>query len=138
MIVQIYLKKIHLSPCNIVTENTILHDMETAGVKDMPEDAERKGIGTPATRAAILEKLIETGLIERKGDRKQKVLVPTQMGMALASVLPEDLLSPKLTADWENRLKRIEHGEESPEQFLRDIEGMPEKLVKNVHRAEQA
>ena len=120
------------------SENTILHDMETAGVKDMPEDAERKGIGTPATRAAILEKLIETGLIERKGDRKQKVLVPTQMGMALASVLPEDLLSPKLTADWENRLKRIEHGEESPEQFLRDIEGMLEKLVKNVHRAEQA
>lgn len=120
------------------SENTILHDMETAGVKDMPEDAERKGIGTPATRAAILEKLIETGLIERKGDRKQKVLVPTQMGMALVSVLPEDLLSPKLTADWENRLKRIEHGEESPEQFLRDIEGMLEKLVKNVHRAEQA
>ena len=120
------------------SENTILHDMETAGVKDMPEDAERKGIGTPATRAAILEKLIDTGLIERKGDKKQKVLVPTQMGIALASVLPEELLSPKLTADWENRLKRIEHGQESPEQFLRDIESMLEKLVKNVHRVDQA
>ena len=104
----------------------------------MPEDAERKGIGTPATRASILEKLIETGLVERKGDRKKKVLVPTDKGKALASILPEELLSPKLTADWENRLKQIEHGEEKPEAFLHDIEQMMADLTKNVHRAENA
>lgn len=120
------------------SENTILHDMETAGVKEMPEDAERRGIGTPATRAAILEKLIETGLIERKGSQRQKVLVPTRMGISLASVLPNELLSPKLTADWENRLKQIEHGTEDPERFLQDIESMMNQLVRTVRRVDRA
>lgn len=91
------------------TEGTILHAMETAGVQDMPGDAERKGIGTPATRASILEKLIETRLIERIGDRRKKVLMPTAKGKALTAILPEKLQSPLLTAEWEQRLKRIEH-----------------------------
>ena len=120
------------------TEGTVLRAMETAGAADMPENAERKGIGTPATRAAILEKLIENGLIERRGDKKKKVLVPTAKGKALASVLPEQLLSPLLTANWEQRLKRIEHGEEDPAQFMRDIENMVTQLTKTVHRAENA
>ena len=83
--------------------------MESAGAKDMPEDTERKGIGTPATRASILEKLIETRLIERIGDRRKKVLMPTAKGKALTAILPEKLQSPLLTAEWEQRLKRIEH-----------------------------
>ena len=120
------------------SENTILHAMETAGIDELTEDAERKGIGTPATRAAILEKLIDTGLIERKGDKKKKVLVPTDMGMALTTVLPEELLSPALTADWENRLKCIEHGDESSERFLSDIGKMLKDLTVNIHRAENA
>jgi DNA topoisomerase-3 len=78
--------------------------METAGVDDMPEDSEHKGIGTPATRATILEKLLETKLVERTGERRKRVLIPTTKGKALASVLPERLCSPQLTADWEQRL----------------------------------
>ena len=106
------------------TEDTILHAMETAGVEDMPEDAEHKGIGTPATRASILEKLLETKLVERTGNRRKQSIGPHTKGKALASVLPERLCSPQLTADWEQRLKRIESGEEKPEDFMRDIEGL--------------
>ena len=87
-----------------------MHAMETAGKEDIPEDAEHKGIGTPATRASILEKLIETRLIERVGDRRRKVLLPTAKGKALAAVLPEALCSALLTAQWEQRLKDIEQG----------------------------
>lgn len=120
------------------TEGSLLHAMETASADEMPDDAERKGIGTPATRASILEKLIENGLIERQGDRKKKVLVPTAKGIALSSVLPPDLLSAKLTADWENRLKKIEHGEEDPAQFMKDIEEMITGLTRNVRRSDNA
>ena len=86
----------------------------------MPDDAEHKGIGTPATRAAILEKLLETKLVERTGDRRKRILTPTAKGKALASVLPEKLMSAQLTAEWEQRLKRIEKGEEKPEAFMED------------------
>ena len=120
------------------TEGSILHAMETAGIENTPEDAERKGIGTPATRAAILEKLIETRLLERVGDKKKKVLVPTHKGKALASILPEKLLSPLLTAEWEQRLKRIEKGQERPETFMNDIQTFVKELVRNAHRAENA
>ena len=120
------------------TEGTILHAMETAGVQDMPGDAERKGIGTPATRASILEKLIETRLIERIGDRRKKVLMPTAKGKALTAILPEKLQSPLLTAEWEQRLKRIEHGKEAPEDFMRDIRQLVTELTRDTHRAENA
>lgn len=120
------------------TEASILYSMETAGVEDMPEDAERKGIGTPATRASILEKLIETRLIERVGDRRKKILVPTAKGKALASILPEKLLSPLLTAEWEQRLKKIEMGEEKPEDFMRDIRQFVADLTRDTQRAENA
>lgn len=120
------------------TEGTLLHAMETAGAADMPEAAERKGIGTPATRAAILEKLIETKLIERVGEKRKKVLVPTTKGKALAAVLPESLRSPLLTSAWEQRLQQIEQGAEKPEDFMRDIQAFVKELMVNPQRAEHA
>ena len=116
------------------TEGTVLTAMENAGVESMPEDAERKGIGTPATRAATLEKLISTGLVERKGSGKTKNLVPTAKGAALTAILPDQLMSPQMTADWEQRLKLIEHGQEDAESFVRDIESMLSVLIDNAHR----
>jgi DNA topoisomerase-3 len=104
--------------------------METAGAKDMPDDAERKGLGTPATRAAILEKLVTTGFVERKKAKKTVSLIPSQVGVSLVTVLPEQLQSPLLTAEWENRLKRVERGELEPDAFMDGITGMLRELVK--------
>ena len=119
------------TPPKHYTEDTLLSAMETAGVKEMPEDAERKGLGTPATRAAILEKLVETGFIERQKSKKTVNLIPTQVGRSLITVLPEQLQSPLLTAEWENRLKQIEHGEAEADDFIRDITALVDDLVKN-------
>ena len=85
--------------------------MENAGAEETPNDAERKGLGTPATRAGIIEKLVKTGQIERKKGKKSCVLLPTQKGVSLITVLPEELQSPLLTAEWEHKLKQIEKGE---------------------------
>ena len=120
------------------TEDTILHAMETAGAEEMPDDAEHKGIGTPATRAAILEKLLETRLAERVGEGRKRVLVPTAKGKALASVLPARLCSAQLTADWEQRLKRIEKGQERAADFMKDIETYVRELTKDTDRAANA
>jgi len=98
------------SPPKAYTEDTLLSAMERAGAEDMPENAERKGLGTPATRAAILEKLVQMGFVQRKG----KQLVPTKDGINLAVVLPESLTSPVLTAEWENRLTEIAKGNSWP------------------------
>lgn len=110
------------------TEDTILAAMESAGKEDMPEDAERKGIGTPATRAGILEKLIRCGYAERKGDKKKKHLVPTAKGRDLAKVLPEMLCSAQLTAQWEQLLLGIEKGAIAPEVFMDGIVEMVQVL----------
>ncbi len=120
------------TPPKHYTEDSLLGAMETAGIEDMPEDAERKGLGTPATRAGILEKLVALGMIERKGDKKTKHLMPTTKGNAMTVVLPAQLQSPLMTADWEQRLKRIEHAQEYPEDFLRDITAMLESLVQTA------
>lgn len=104
--------------------------MEVAGAKEMPEDAERKGLGTPATRAAILEKLVATGFVERKKSKKTASLIPTHAGISLITVLPEQLQSPLMTAEWEHRLKEIERGEEFPETFMQGIRDMVCELVK--------
>ena len=104
--------------------------MEVAGTKEMPEDAERKGLGTPATRAAILEKLVAAGFVERKKSKKVVNLIPTHAGVSLITVLPEQLQSPLMTAEWEHRLKEIERGEESPETFMQGIRDMVCELVK--------
>ena len=109
------------SPPKPLTEDSLLAAMETAGVEDMPEDAERRGLGTPATRAGILEKLVQAGLIVRQGAGKQQNLLPTDKGKALIAVAPDILKSPLLTAEWEQRLKAIERGEEQPDVFLSQI-----------------
>lgn len=99
--------------------------MERAGAEDMPEDAERQGLGTPATRASILEKLVQMGFVERKG----KQLLPTKDGHNLVCVLPDVLTSPQLTADWETKLTAIAKGEADPEGFMAGIEEMTRGLI---------
>lgn len=114
------------SPPKPYTEDTLLSAMENAGKKDMPDEAERKGLGTPATRAAIIEKLVSGGFVERKG----KNLIPTKAGVNLVTVLPELLTSPKLTADWEQRLNEVAKGQASPEDFMDGIEAMAAELMR--------
>lgn len=115
------------SPPKPYTEDTLLSAMENAGKEDMPDDAERRGLGTPATRAAIIEKLVSGGFVERKG----KNLIPTKAGVNLVTVLPELLTSPKLTADWEQRLNEVAKGQVAPEDFMDGIESMAAELVRN-------
>ena len=115
------------SPPKPHTEDTLLSAMENAGKEDMPDEAERKGLGTPATRAAIIEKLVSGGFVERKG----KNLIPTKAGVNLVTVLPELLTSPKLTADWEQQLNDIAKGQTSPDDFMTGIEAMATELVRN-------
>ena len=114
------------SPPKAYTEDTLLSAMERAGAEDMPEEAERKGLGTPATRAAILEKLVQMGFVQRKG----KQLVPTKDGINLAVVLPESLTSPVLTAEWEKRLTEIAKGNADADEFMAEIEAQVRQLVK--------
>ena len=118
------------SPPKHFTEDTLLSAMETAGKDDMPEDAERQGLGTPATRAGILEKLVSTGFFERKKSKKAVQLMPSKDAVSLITVLPEQLQSPLLTAEWEHRLSEIERGELSPEDFMGGICAMLRELVR--------
>ena len=118
------------TPPKHFTEDTLLSAMETAGKDDMPEDAERKGLGTPATRAGILEKLVSTGFLERKKSKKQVQLLPSHDAVSLITVLPEQLQSPLLTAEWEYRLGEIERGELAPEDFMDGISTMLQELVR--------
>lgn len=108
------------------TEDTLLAAMERAGNEDTDADAERKGLGTPSTRAAVIEKLIRAGFVERKG----KQLIPTKDGNNLVCVLPDVLTSPKLTAEWENSLTQIAKGNTAADDFMRGIEDMTRGLVK--------
>ena len=117
------------SPPKHFTEDTLLSAMETAGKDDMPEDAERKGLGTPATRAGILEKLVSAGFLERKKSKKTVQLMPSHDAVSLITVLPEQLQSPLLTAEWEYRLGEIECGELPPEAFMAGISAMLRELV---------
>lgn len=115
-------------PPKAYTESTLLSSMERAGNKETTEDAEHKGLGTPATRAGIIEKIIKAGFVTRKG----KQLIPTKDGMNLISVLPETLTSPLLTAQWENELSRIAKGEADADSFMEKIEALTKDLVENV------
>ena len=121
------------SPPKSYTEAALLSAMENAGAGETPDDAERKGLGTPATRAGIIEKLVKTGQIERKKGKKGYVLLPTQKGVSLITVLPEELQSPLLTAEWEHKLKQIEKGELESTLFLQEITEMVQGLVQNSH-----
>ena len=126
------------SPPGHFTEDTLLSTMETAGAGEMPEDAERKGLGTPATRAGILEKLIKVGFVERKKVKKAVHLMPTKEGTALIAVLPEPIQSPSMTAEWEHQLKEIEKGNAAPETFLKQITAMLSELVQHHEAVENA
>ena len=112
------------------TEDSLLAAMETAGVEDLPEDTERKGLGTPATRAGILEKLVQAGLVVRQGSGKARSLIPTDKGKALFAVMPPEITSAAMTAEWEQRLKAIERGEENPDAFLAGIQEMLREMTR--------
>ncbi|NBI64071.1 DNA topoisomerase III [Clostridiales bacterium] len=114
-------------------EATLLSAMERAGNGDTDPDAERRGLGTPATRAAVIEKLVKSGFAERKG----KQLIPTQNGAALVSVLPDMLTSPQLTAEWENNLTQIAKGAADAGEFMQRIEAMARELVKENTAADK-
>ena len=122
------------SPPKHFTEDTLLQSMEAAGAEEMPKDAERKGLGTPATRAATIEKLVRIGFLERKGDKKIKHLMPTHKGTALVTVMPEQIQSPSMTADWEEKLLLIERGEYESEAFLNEIQEMISALVQTYEK----
>ena len=132
------LKEGQTSPPKHFTEDLLLHAMETASADSMPEGVERQGIGTPATRAATIEKLVQKGFLERKGDKKTKVLLPTDKGKALITVMPEQIQSADMTADWEAKLLRIERGEMEPEIFMMEINTMITALVENTEAAKGA
>lgn len=119
------------TPPKHYTEDTILSAMEKAGAKDMPDEAERKGLGTPATRASIIEKLVSVGFVTRKKGQKTVNLIPNAIGASLITILPEELQSPLLTAEWEQQLLLIEKGEMKPDEFMSAIKNMIENLVKN-------
>lgn len=114
-------------------EATLLSAMERAENEDTDPDAERRGLGTPATRAAVIEKLVKSGFAERKG----KQLIPTQNGAALVSVLPDMLTSPQLTAEWENNLTQIAKGAADAGDFMQRIEAMARELVKENATADK-
>ena len=114
------------TPPKQYTEDTLLSAMETAGNEEFDDNTEKKGLGTPATRAGIIEKLVKSGFIERKG----KSLVPTKDGNNLVCVLPEQITSPSMTAEWENTLMQIERGNADADKFLAGIVDMTATLVK--------
>lgn len=116
----------YTTPPKPYTEDTLLSAMESAGKEDMPDEAERKGLGTPATRAAMIEKLLSAGFVERKG----KSLVPTKDGINLATILPDMLKSPQLTAEWESKLTEIAKGSADPDEFMDGISELTQELIK--------
>ena len=123
------LKEGQTSPPKSYTEDTLLSAMQAAGADSMPEGVERQGIGTPATRAATIEKLVQKGFLERTSSKKTKVLLPTDKGKALITVMPEEIQSPEMTADWETKLLQIERSEMEPETFMTEIKEMISSLV---------
>ena len=138
------LKEGKTSPPKHFTEDTLLAAMETAGAETkvncpngaregglgrMPEEAERRGIGTPATRAATIEKLVQKGFLAREGGGKAKHLIPSEKGRTLIAAMPEQLKSPAMTAAWEKKLLEIERNNYTPEQFMEEIESMMKNLV---------
>ena len=120
------------------TEDTLLSSMETAGTEDIPEEAERRGLGTPATRAGIIEKLVQKGFMERRGDKKARYLVSTDKGNALITVMPEIIQSPSMTADWEQKLLRMERSDYESQDFMREIREMVSDLVQNYEAVKEA
>ena len=130
------LKQGTTSPPARFTEDTLLSAMEHASAEDFAalESVERTGLGTPATRAATIEKLVKSGFVERK----KKQLLPTEKGLALSWAMPDQLKSAKLTAEWEERLGAVERGELSPEDFMDGITAMLAGLVQSYRNVNVA
>jgi len=120
----------YTSPPKSFNEDTLLAAMETAGNKEFDEKTEKKGLGTPATRASTIEKLVASGYAQRKG----KQIIPTAEGRELIRVMPENLKSAGLTAEWENRLLLMERGELNGEQFMDDIVTMLEEILNGCRK----
>ena len=137
-IASVEIKEGKTSPPKHYTEDTLLQSMENAGADEIPEDVERKGLGTPATRAGIIEKLVRIGFLERKGDKKTKYLIPTHKGTALVTVMPEQIQSPSMTADWEEKLLLIERKEYSGEDFMQEIKDVIFHLIKHYEVIQDA
>ena len=123
------LKEGRTTPPKHFTEDTLLAAMESAGADSIPEEAERRGIGTPATRAATIEKLVQKGFLSREGGGKAKHLIPSEKGRTLIAAMPEQLKSPAMTAEWEKKLAEMERNNYTPEQFMEEIESMMKSLV---------
>ena len=132
------LKEGKTSPPKRFTEDLLLQAMESASSDEFPAEAERKGIGTPATRAGIIEKLVQKGFVERKDDKKTRYLTATDKGNALVTVVPEQIQSPSMTAEWEEKLLAIEHGAYDSGTFMNEISGMISELVKNYEAVKGA
>ena len=120
----------YTSPPKSFNEDTLLAAMETAGNKEFDEKTEKKGLGTPATRASTIEKLVVSGYAQRKG----KQIIPTAEGRELIRVMPENLKSAGLTAEWENRLLLMERGKLNGEQFMDDIVTMLEEILNGCRK----
>lgn len=117
------------TPPKSYTEDTLLSAMEKAGAKDIPDEAERKGLGTPATRAGVIEKLVRIGFLERRGDKKTKYLVPTHKGETLITVIPQSIQSASMTAEWEQKLLQIERSDYDADTFMSEIAQMVQSLI---------
>ena len=126
------------TPKKHFTEDSLLSAMERAGADEMPDEVERKGIGTSATRAATIEKLVRIGFVERKGNKKTKYLLPTHKGVALITVMPEQIKSPSMTAEWEQKLLDVEKGTFQDTEFMKEIDGMVTELVGTYKIVEDA
>ena len=117
------------TPKKRFTEDSLLSAMESAGAKDMPDEVERKGLGTPATRAGVIEKLVRIGFVERQGNKKTKYLVPTEKGTSLITVMPEQIQSASMTAEWEQKLLEVEKQDIASEDFMAEIKDMIVDLI---------
>lgn len=126
------------TPPKSFTEDTLLSAMEKAGADETPDEAERKGLGTPATRAGVIEKLVKIGFLERKGDKKTKFLISTHRGTSLITVLPEVIQSPIMTAEWEQKLLQIEKGGFDADEFMFEIAQMVSNLVDTYEMVKDA
>ncbi len=127
----VMIKEGQTSPPKKFTEDLLLQAMESASSDEFPDEAERKGIGTPATRAGVIEKLVQKGFIQRVGDKKTKYLVSTDKGNALITVVPEQIQSPSMTADWEEKLLEMEKGQFKADEFMKEISDLVIGLVKH-------
>lgn len=115
----------YTSPPKPFNEDTLLAAMETAGNKEFDSETEKKGLGTPATRASIIEKLVSSGYAQRKG----KQILPSTEGKELVKVMPEYLKSAVMTAEWENQLLLMEKGEITDTQFMGEITSLVRKIL---------